>query len=58
VGAFLELDTKSSEAIRGADEVQLLNYLRRSRYELGFLLVFGVKPRFRRLIYSNSSKRS
>jgi len=51
------LETKSSEAVRAADKVQLFNYLRKSKYELGFLLVFGVKPRFRRLVFSNSNKR-
>ena len=50
------LETKSSEATQSTDEVQLLNYLRKSKYELGFLLVFGVKPRFRRLVVSNSFK--
>ena len=51
------LEAQSTEGIRAPDEVQLLNYLSKSKYELGFLLVFGVKPRFRRLVYSNSRKR-
>jgi len=50
------LEIKSAEATRQSDELQLLNNLRVSKYELGFLLVFGVKPRFRRLVYSNSMK--
>jgi len=50
------LEIKSAESIQTSDEAQLLNYLRVTKYEVGFLLLFGIRPRFRRLVYSNHFK--
>lgn len=51
------LELKSAQAIDKAHISQLLNYLRVSHLELGFLFNFGPKAVFRRLAFSNSRKR-
>jgi GxxExxY protein len=50
------VEVKASSSLTDADERQLLNYLKASRIEVGFLLLFGPKPLFRRLIYTNDRK--
>ena len=49
---------KSTFAIDEGDRRQLRNYLRATEIELGFLLHFGPKASFHRLIHSNDRKRS
>jgi GxxExxY protein len=51
------LELKASAALVNADRAQLLNYLRCSRMELGFLLHFGPKASYQRLIHTNDRKR-
>ena len=48
------VEVKSSLAITEADECQLLNYLRATDIEVGFLCNFGPDPKFRRRVYSNN----
>ena len=48
----IELELKHKEIT----EAQLLNYLRATAYEVGLLLNFGIKPDFRRKVYSNERK--
>lgn len=50
------VEIKCSKEIIEADRVQLLNYLKTSRYELGLLLNFGVRRGIKRLIYTNDRK--
>lgn len=50
------LEIKASALLDPNAEVQLLNYLRASRVEVGLLLHFGPKPSFKRLIYTNERK--
>jgi len=54
-GAVL-VEIKASEYITETDERQLLNYLRATNVEVGLLLHFGPKPKYRRFVYSNSRK--
>ena len=52
------LELKSAQSIEKVHVSQLLNYLRASDLELGFILNFGPKPQFRRLAFSNTRKRN
>ena len=56
VGGTVLVETKSSEYLTEPDERQLLNYLRATNIEVGLLLHFGPKAKFRRFVYSNSHK--
>jgi len=38
-------------------ELQLYNYLKATNIEVGLLLSFGVKPVFKRLVFSNTRKK-
>ena len=38
-------------------EAQLLNYLNATRYEVGLLLNFGIKPQIKRKIFDNEQKK-
>ena len=51
------IELKSAEAMCEAHEAQLLNYLKATEIEVGFLLNFGPKPAFRRKIFTNDKKR-
>ena len=51
------LELKASEALCEENDFQLLNYLRGTDIELGFLLNFGKKAEFRRKIFTNDKKR-
>lgn len=50
------IEVKAAGAIHGAHEAQLVNYLRGTNIELGYLLNFGEKPEFRRKIFTNDRK--
>lgn len=56
VGARIMVEVKSTKTLTDADERQLLNYLKATSIEVGFLLHFGPQPRFRRLILTNDRK--
>ncbi len=47
------VEVKSTPALHESAERQLLNYLSAARLDLGFIMHFGPKPRFRRLIRSD-----
>jgi GxxExxY protein len=49
-------ELKAIEALREEHEAQLLNYLKATPIEVGLLLNFGVKPTFRRKIFTNDLK--
>ena len=50
------LEIKTVDTIAPIHEAQLLNYLRATEIELGFVLNFGPKPQFLRRILSNERK--
>ena len=50
------LELKATESIRIEHEAQLLNYLKATKYEVGLLLNFGVKPEVKRKVFSNEYK--
>jgi GxxExxY protein len=50
------LELKARSQIYPIHEVQLLNFLRASPFEVGLLLNFGPEPRFKRLVFSNKRK--
>lgn len=47
------VELKSAELIRKEHELQLINYLKATKAEVGLLLNFGRKPDFKRTIYTN-----
>ena len=55
-GVILEL--KTAEVITRIHEAQLLHYLRSSTIETGFVLCFGPKPMFKRVVMSNNRKKN
>lgn len=50
------IEVKAAEALHEAHEAQLINYLRATSIELGFLVNFGEKPEFRRKVFTNDRK--
>lgn len=56
VESVVLLELKATAVLDPSAEPQLLNYLRATNLELGLLLHFGQKARFRRLIYTNDRK--
>lgn len=50
------LELKAAESIALEHELQLLNYLKATRMEVGLLLNFGPKPEIKRKIFSNDKK--
>jgi GxxExxY protein len=51
------LELKAARELDPTHEAQLLNYLRATSIEVGLLMNFGPKPRFRRLVFANDRKR-
>ena len=50
------LELKAMRALDCSHVAQLRNYLRATNIEVGLLLNFGLKPEFRRLLFSNLGK--
>ena len=50
------VEVKSTKQLIEADERQLLNYLKATSVEVGFLLHFGPKPKFLRRVLANERK--
>jgi len=51
------LELKAAGELASDHDSQLLNYLRATECEVGLLLNFGPKPRFKRLAFDNDRKR-
>ena len=51
------LELKAAEALNPAHDAQLGNYLKATNIEVGILLNFGVKPEFRRRVFTNVMKK-
>ncbi len=56
VNEVIILELKACNAIVKEHVSQLQNYLKSSNVELGFVLNFGPKPEFFRVVYSNNPK--
>ncbi len=52
------IELKAVEGLIEEHEAQLLNYLRATEIEIGFLLNFGKKPQIKRKIFENIYKKS
>lgn len=52
----LILELKACEDLNPAHEYQLINYLKATQIEVGYLLNFGKKPKYCRKIYTNDRK--
>jgi GxxExxY protein len=50
------VELKSTRALEGIHEAQLLNYLKATSFEVGLLLNFGTRPQFRRMRLDNDFK--
>lgn len=50
------LELKAAEELREEHEYQLINYLKATNIEVGYLFNFGKHAHFKRKIYSNSRK--
>ena len=48
------VELKAAESICFEHEIQLINYLKATSYEVGLLLNFGRKPQVKRKVFSNS----
>lgn len=52
------IELKACELLMNAHVAQLINYLKATDVELGFLLNFGEEPEFKRIILTNDRKRN
>ena len=52
------LELKAAESIRNEHFAQMTNYLKATEKELGFVLNFGKKPEYKRMIFTNDIKQS
>jgi GxxExxY protein len=52
------LELKAADSIAPEHETQLFNYLRATDIELGYVLNFGEKPQFKRILFTNDRKGS
>lgn len=50
------LELKAVKAITSEHETQLFNYLRATQVEVGYVLGFGEKPQFKRILFTNDRK--
>lgn len=51
------LELKTGKAIDKSCEAQIMNYLRATKIQVGYVLNFGPEPTFKRLVYSNERKK-
>jgi GxxExxY protein len=58
VGGAVLVEAKACAALYPVHEAQVLNYLRATVLEVGLLLNFGPRPRFKRLLFDNARKSS
>lgn len=58
VNDLIILELKAVEHIRDEHVAQLTNYLKATKKEVGLLLNFGIKPEFKRVVFTNPFKKS
>lgn len=51
------IELKAAESLCEEHDHQLINYLKATNIEVGLLLNFGLKPEFRRKVFSNNRKK-
>ena len=51
------VEVKSEAALTGIHVRQLRNYLAGTEFEVGLVVVFGLEPRFKRIIHTNDRKK-
>ena len=56
VNNLVILELKAVKTLAPEHEAQLFNYLRATHMEVGYVLVFGEKPQFKRVLYTNDRK--
>ncbi len=57
VNGNIIVELKAVEALCEEHELQVINYLKASDIEVGFLLNFGKKPQFKRKLFTNDKKK-
>lgn len=57
VNDLIILELKAVEEIHPIHEVQLVNYLRATDIEVGYILNFGKKAQFKRKVFTNDRKK-
>jgi GxxExxY protein len=57
VDNYVIVELKAGDSITEAYEAQLTNYLKATDIEVGLLLNFGIKPEFRRKVFTKSIKK-
>ncbi|HYC52524.1 MAG TPA: GxxExxY protein [Gemmatimonadaceae bacterium] len=50
------IEVKATKFLTDADDKQLMNYLKGTRIEIGYILHFGPTPQFRRKVFTNDRK--
>ena len=50
------LELKTARSIDASHTAQLLHYLRATHFEVGLVLNFGLRPQFKRLVFTNEQK--
>lgn len=56
VDSKIILELKAVKTITTEHETQLFNYLRATEVEVGYVLGFGEKPQFKRILFTNDRK--
>ena len=56
VNDLIILEIKAAEGLRDENKAQLINYLKATNKQVGFLFNFGKKPDFKRAIFSNERR--
>ena len=52
------IELKATTQIHPAHEIQLVNYLRATKIEVGLLINFGEELKFKRRVFSNNKKKN
>ena len=58
VNDLIVLELKAAASLQEEHECQLVNYLRATKMELGFLFNFGTEAEFKRKVFMNKYKRN
>lgn len=56
VNDIIIIELKAAATLKEENEAQLLNYLKATKIELGFLFNFGIEAEFKRKIFMNNFK--
>ena len=58
VNDLILLEIKTAKRILDAHEIQTVNYLKATRYEVGLVLNFGPNPKVKRKLFDNKNKKN